>query len=75
MFLTGILSDSNHTKCVSLSNQKCMTQPTLIDLHLNEYNQVLCYSPFAVNLDGCVGSCTAVDDLLVEYVLQMKQNI
>ena len=34
--LNGIASASNHTKCVLLSNQKCMTQPTLIDLHPNE---------------------------------------
>ena len=33
--LTGIVSPFNHTKCVSLSNQKCMTQPTLINLHPN----------------------------------------
>ena len=26
---TGLVNGSNHTKCVSLSNQKCMTQPTL----------------------------------------------
>ena len=26
--LTGIVSVSNHAKCVSLSNQKCNTQPT-----------------------------------------------
>ena len=26
----------NYTKCVSLSNKKCTTQPTLIDLHPNE---------------------------------------
>ena len=24
---------SNHAKCVSLCNQKCMTEPTLINLH------------------------------------------
>ena len=30
-FLTGLASGSNHTKCVSLSNQKCMIQPTLIN--------------------------------------------
>ena len=34
--LTGILSASNHTKCVPLSNKKCMTQPTLNNLNLNE---------------------------------------
>ena len=26
-------------KCVSLINQKCMTQSTLINLHPNEYSQ------------------------------------
>ena len=35
--LTGLVNGSNHTKCVSLSRQKCMTQPTLINLHPNEY--------------------------------------
>ena len=35
--LTGIISGSNHTKCVLLNNQKCMMQPTLINLHPNEY--------------------------------------
>ena len=34
--LTGLVNGSNHTKCVSLNNQKCMTQPTLINLHPNE---------------------------------------
>ena len=35
--LTSIVSASNHTKCVSLSNQKCIIQHTLINLHPNEY--------------------------------------
>ena len=33
--LTGIVSESNLAKCVSLSNQECMTQPTIINLHPN----------------------------------------
>ena len=37
--LTVLVNGSNHRKCVSLSNQKCMIQPTLINLHPNEYNQ------------------------------------
>ena len=41
-------------KCVSLSNQKCKIQPTLINLHPNEYTQGLRYYPFVVNLDRCV---------------------
>ena len=36
--LTGLVNRSNRTKCVSLSNQKCMTEPTLINLHRNEYS-------------------------------------
>ena len=39
--LTSIVSASNHTKCMSLSNHKCMNQPTLINLHPNEYGQEL----------------------------------
>ena len=37
--LTGIISASNHTKCMSMSNQKYITQPTLINLHPNEYSK------------------------------------
>ena len=66
MFI-GLLTDSsnasNQTKCTSLSNQKCMTQPTIINLHLNEYIQGLHYYPFPVNLDRCVRSCNTLNDL------------
>ena len=37
--LTGLVNGYNHTKSVSLSNQKCQIQPTLINLHPNEYSQ------------------------------------
>ena len=40
-----------------------MTQPSLINLHANEYDQELHYYPFAVNLDMCVGSCNTLDGL------------
>ena len=61
--LTGIISVSNHAKCVSLSNQKCMTQPTLINLHPNKHSQDFHYYPFAVKLDRCVGRCNTLNDL------------
>ena len=65
--LIGLLTDldngSNHTKCVSLSNEKCMVQPTLINLHPNEYNQEFHYYQFMVKLDRCVGSCNTLNDL------------
>ena len=63
VLLTGLINGSNHTKCVSLSNQKCMTQPNLINLHPNEYSQEFHYYPFAVKLDGCAGSCNILNDL------------
>ena len=47
--LTGIVSASNHAKSMLLRNQKCMTQPTLINLHPNEYSQEFHYYPLIVN--------------------------
>ena len=63
VLLSNIVNRSNHTKCVSLSNHKCMIRPTLINLHPNEYSQKFHYYPFAVRLDGCVGSCNTLNDL------------
>ena len=37
--LISITNTSKHTNCVSLNNQKCMIQPTVINLHPNEYSQ------------------------------------
>ena len=39
VLLIGIVNSSNHSKCVSLSNQKYEIQPTFINLHRNEYSQ------------------------------------
>ena len=61
--LTSIVSASNHTKTIWLSNQKCMRQPILINLHPNEYKQDLHYSPFVINLNRCAESCNTLDDL------------
>ena len=61
--LTVLVDGSNHSKCVLLSNQKYMIQPTLINLHPNEYSQEFHYYPFAVKLDRCVGSCNTLNDL------------
>ena len=63
ILLTSIVSASNHTKCISLSNQKCITQPTLINLYPNKYSQELRYYPIAVNLDRHAGSCNTLDYL------------
>ena len=61
--LTGIVNAFNHAKCVSLSNQKCTTQPILISLYPNKYTQRSRYFPFAVNSDICVWSYNTLNDL------------
>ena len=61
--LISIVNASNHAKCVLLSNQTFMIQPTLTNLHLNEYSQEFQYYPFSVRLDRCVGSWNTVNDL------------
>ena len=61
--LTGLVNGSNDTKCVSLSNQKHMIQPTLINLNPNEYNREFHYYRFTVKLDRCVGSYNTINDL------------
>ena len=61
--LTSIVNVSDNTKCIFLSNQQCKIQPTLINLHPNEYCQGLHYYPFAINFDRCVGGCHTLDNL------------
>ena len=39
-----------------------MTQPTLINVHLNKHRQEFHYYPFLVKLDRCVRSCNALND-------------
>ena len=63
VLLSNIGNGSNHTKCVLLSNQKCMIQPTLINLNPNEYNQELHYYPFKDKPDRSVGTCNTLKDL------------
>ena len=46
----------NHTQYISVNNKQCMTQPTLINLHPNEYIQGLNYYLLAVNLGRYRGS-------------------
>ena len=75
VLLSNILNGSNHTKCVSLRNQKCMIQPTVINLNPNEYSQKNHYYPFVVKLDRCVGSCNTSNACLIKYVFHIKQKI
>ena len=79
MLLSSIVNALIHTKCISLSNQKCEIEPTLINLHPSEYsqeyNQDLHYYPFAVKLDKCVGSCNTANDLSNRVCVPNKTEI
>ena len=70
--LTGLVNRSNHTKCVLLSNQKCITQPTLINLHPNEYVHEFHYYPYAIKLDRYVGSFNTLNDVLNKVCVPNK---
>ena len=48
---------------MSLSNQKSLIKPTLINLYPNEYSQEFHCYPFGVKLDRYVGSCNTLNDL------------
>ena len=74
--LADLVNASNHTKCVSLRNKKCTTQPTIINLHPNEYTQGLHYYPFVVNSYRCHGSCNTLNDVSNKvYVPNKKEDL
>ena len=68
--LLGLLATRN----VSLSNQKCVTEPTIINLHPNVYTQGLCYYPFVFNLDVSEVVILLMT-CLKRYVFQAKQDL
>ena len=68
LFLS-IVNASNHTKCVSPSNQRCMTQPTLINLHPNEYSQEFYFYTFAVK-----SRCNTLNDLSNKVCVPNKKE-
>ena len=75
VLLSSIVNASNHAKCVSLSNQKCMIQPTLISLHPNEYSQEFHYYPFSVKLEDTLEVVLLLMTYLIKYVFKIKQDL
>ena len=56
------------TKCVSLSNEPCMTRPTLF-----YFNHIKLYHyPFKISLDRCDGIFSVVDDLSTKVCVPSK---
>ena len=72
---TSLVNAPDHMKCISLNNQQCMTQPTFINLYTNVYTQGLCYYPFAVNLERCMGSCNTLTDLSKRVCIPNKKRL
>ena len=75
--LISIVDAPNHTKCILLSNQKCMIQPSLpslINLHPIEYSQEFYYYPFVFKLDRCIGSCNTLNDLSNKVCVSNKTD-
>ena len=60
---------SSHTKSVSFSNQKCMTEPIIINLHPKKY-----YAFAVVNLDRCVRTCNTRNGLSNEICVPNKTS-
>ena len=58
IILASIVNVSNHTKCVSLSNQPCLARSPI---HTDEYYVGLHYFPFMVNSDGRNGNCNSLN--------------
>ena len=73
--LTGLVNGSNHTKWVSLSNQKCEIQLTFTNLHPNENSQEFCYYPFSVKLDRWIEVVILLMTYLIKHVFQIKQKV
>ena len=67
-----IFIGSNHNPFILLTNQKCMIQPNLINLHPNEYIQEFHYYPFPVKLDRCVGSCNTLNNVSNKLCIPTK---
>ena len=63
---------SNHTKWITLSNQKCKIQTTFFNSYPNQYNQEIHQYPFSVKLDTCFGSCNTINDLSNKICIPSK---
>ena len=57
---------------LTIQNQKCKIQPTLINLHPNEYSQELHYYSFAVNLHKFTGSFNTLRDVFDKVCVPNK---
>ena len=70
--ITSVVNVYYHAKCIALSIQKFMNQPTLINLHPTGCSQESLYYPFPVELDRSVGSCNTLNGLFNKVYVPNK---
>ena len=73
--LTGIVSASKHRKCMLVSNQKCMTQPTLINVHLNDTVKNFTTTHLRLNQIDVFEVVILLMTYLIKYVFEIKQDL
>ena len=72
--IISIVNGSNHAKCVSLSNQKCMTQPSLIDYIIMNIFKNFTNICLQLNCIDVLEVVVLLMTYLIKYVFQMKQE-
>ena len=72
--IISIVNGSNHAKCVSLSNQKCMTQPILIDYIIMNIFKNFTNICLQLNCIDVLEVVVLLMTYLIKYVFQMKQE-
>ena len=73
--LSSIVNASNHSKCVSLSNQKCVTQPTLITYILMNTVKYFTTIHLQLNYINMLEVVILLMTYAIKYVFQIKLNI
>ena len=72
--IISIVNGSNHAKCVLLSNQKCMTQPILIDYIIMNIFKNFTNICLQLNCIDVLEVVVLLMTYLIKYVFQMKQE-
>ena len=73
--LSSIVNASNHSKYVSLSNQKCVTQPTLITYILMNTVKYFTTIHLQLNYINMLEVVILLMTYAIKYVFQIKLNI
>ena len=71
LLLTGVVNRFNHTKCFSLSNQKCEIQPTLINLHPKEEVKNFTTIHFRLNKIDVLEVAILLMTYIIKHVFQI----